>query len=75
MTYGQRLTSCSLNQPTAQDVFSFSGTTNDLVRVSLWQEGGQGVPCVEVFDPTGALVGGQGCLIDFSVTLSQIWQL
>jgi uncharacterized protein (TIGR03437 family) len=71
LAYGQRLTDCTLSQPTAQDLYSFAGTANDLIRVSLFDEGGQAVPCVEIFDPGGTLVGGQGCLTDFSITLGQ----
>ena len=71
IAYGQRLTGCALGQTSSQNLYSFTGTANDLIRVSLWKQGGQGVPCLEVHDPTGTLVGGQGCLLDFSITLSQ----
>src|ERR1017187_133133 len=74
MAYGQRLTGCTLAQATAQESYVFSGTSNDLVRISLWQEAGPGVPCVEIFDPDAKLVGGQGCVTDFTLTLSQTGQ-
>src|ERR1039458_8027203 len=71
IAYSQRLTGCSLSQASAQDLYAFAPAANDLVRISLWKEGGQGTPCVEVFDPSGALAGGQGCLTDFSLTMTQ----
>jgi len=70
LAYGERVTGCSLGQATGQDSYTFFGTSQDLVRASLWKDSGQGAPCVEIFDPSGNIVAGQACFTDLRVALS-----
>ncbi len=72
LVYGQRLVGCSLARASDRSLFAFQGSSRDLVRVTLRKQGGQGTPCLELYDPRGAQVGGQGCAsLDFRTPLRQ----
>src|SRR5687767_3700038 len=72
IVYGQRLVGCSLNRPLDRNIFLFQGAPEELVRFTLRKQGGQGSPCLEIYDPSKTLLGGQTCgSLDFNLTLSQ----
>src|SRR5688572_20061884 len=61
IAYGQRLIGCSLTAVGTRTTYSFDGAQGDLARFSLKKQGGQGSPCLEIYDPFGILFGGQSC--------------
>jgi len=68
IAYGDSTQGCSIQDATATNRFTFSGTANDLVRFNLATTTNAWNPVLEVRDDTNTIIGSGSCTPDNSIS-------